>query len=184
MSATNALIGRNYFEGDGQMPVPPEYFLQRIYDYDALLVIFASVVRPGVYLVARRREKTPGLNSAALASVANEDTRTCMTMGWIPVCGFTNIGNSWDPSLLIAKLVARDIREHGGAEKVADLLEEQEAAEEKARKDALRKELWDRSGDGWRTYQARTGASSIQFNGEIKAPVKETTVSTVSTLEA
>lgn len=181
MNADNAFIGKNYFEGDGQMPVPPEYFLQRIYDYDALLVLFASMVRPGCYVLARRREHSPGLTSAALALVANPDTRTCMAMGWVPVCVMYQTGLSWDPAPIIAKLMARDLRAHGGADKAADLLEQQEADVETARKKALRDDLWNRSGDGWRTYQARTGASTIQFNGEVKSPVSEATVSTAST---
>jgi hypothetical protein len=181
MDGENSFLGRTYFEGDAQLPVPPEYFLQRIYDYDALLVMFPSQVRVGAYVVARRRENSPGLTSAALAAVANPDTKTCMAMGWVPVCIMFQVGLNWNPEPLIAKLTARDIRANGGADKVADLLEQQEADAEVARKKALRDDLWDRSGEGWRTYQARTGASSIQFHGEVKAPVSETTVSTVST---
>lgn len=181
MDGENSFLNRTYFQGDGHMPVPAEAFLQRIYDYDAMLVLFASQVRPGSYVVARRREYSPGLTSAALASVGNPDTKMCMAMGWVPVCIMFHAGHSWDPGPLIAKLRARDLWAHGGADKVADLLEEQEAAAEVARKKAVRDDLWDRSGDGWRSYQARTGASSIQFNGEVKAPVPETTVPTVST---
>ncbi len=183
MVGENALLGKVYFEGDGQMPVPPEYFLQRLYDYDAMLVMFASVVRPGTYVIARRREKTAGLSSAALAAVANPDTRTCMRMGWVPVCAMFHLGHAWNPEQIIARLKARDIRANGGADKAADLLEEQEDAEKKAQQAATRQDLWDRSGDGWRSYQARTGASSIKFhdNYDSKAPAPETAVSTVST---
>lgn len=171
MSEDNSLIGRVYFEGDVQMPVPPEYFLQRLYDYDALLVMFASRVRPGCYVLARRREQTPGLRDSKLAEIANPDTRQCMAMGWLPVCMIVQSGANWNPEQIIAKLAARDIRAHGGGEKVADLLEAQEDAEKTATKAAIREDLWNRSGDGWRTYQARTGASSIQFHGELPTPV-------------
>lgn len=181
MGTTNAFIGKNYFEGDGQMPVPPEYFLQRIYDYDAMLVLFASQVRPGCYVIARRREHTPGLTHDALAVVTNPDTRTCVVMGWVPVCMMFQTGVSWDPAPIIAKLKARDLWAMGGADKAADFLEQQDADAENARKQAVREDLWNRSGDGWRTYQARTGASSIQFHGEVKTPVQEATVSTAST---
>lgn len=182
MGEVNSFIGRNYFEGDGQMPVPPEFFLQRVYDYDALLVLFTSVVRPGTYVVARRREQTAGLTSAALAAVANPDTRVCMQMGWIPVCAMFHLGHSWNPDPLIARLKARDIRANGGADKCADLLEAQEDAEKAAQRAATRADLWDRSGEGWRTYQARTGASSIKFhdNYDPKAPVTDATVNSVS----
>lgn len=164
------------------MDVPPEYFLQRIADYDAMLVLFPSQVRPGAYVIARRRQHTPGLTHAALGTLVNPDTRTCVTMGWVPVCVMFKTGDSWNPDPIIAKLKLRDIWAEGGADKVADALEAQEAKEEAARKQAVRDDLYNRSGDAWRSYQARTGASSIKFHdNHDKAPVSETTVSTVST---
>ena len=178
----NAFLGRTYFEGDVRMPVPPEYFLQRLYDYDALLVMFASKARPGGYVLARRREKSPGLASSALAAIGNPDTRLCMAMGWVPVCMVRQAGSSWNPDQIIARLHARDIRAQGGADAVANRLEEQEAAEVAATKQATRDDLWNRSGDGWRTYQARTGASSIKFHDRL--PVKEATVQQLPPLEA
>lgn len=185
MGEDNSFIGRTYFSGDVQMPVPPEYFLQRIYDYDALLVMFPSMARPGAYIMARRREHSEGITSAATALVGNPDTRLCMAMGWVPVCAFFQTGISWMPEQIIARLHARDIRALGGADKVADRLEAQEAAEAKASKDAIREDLWNRSGDGWRSYQARTGASSIKFhdNYPTKAlsPVTDGDGSTAST---
>lgn len=179
----NKFVGVCYFAGDVSIDVPPEYFLQRLYDYDNQLVVFPSQVRPNAYVIARRRQHTPGLTYAALGTIVNPDTRTCVTMGWVPVCMMFKTGESWNPDPIIAKLKARDIWEQGGADKVADALEAQEAQEEADRKKAVREDLWNRSGDAWRSYQARTGASSIKFNDNLptKAPVTETTVSTVST---
>lgn len=171
MGVDNTLIGKVYFEGDVRMPVPPEYFLQRLYDYDALLVMFPSVARPGFYVVARRRERTQGISEkAVLPGVTNPDTLTCVKMGWIPVCAIVQTGVSWNPDQIIARLRARDLWAHGGADKVADMLEEQETADVAAQKKATRDDLWNRSGEGWRTYQARTGASSILFHDNL--PVK------------
>lgn len=169
----------NYFAGDSQMPVPPEYFLQRVYDYDAQLVLFPSIARPGCYVVARRREG-PGLRDA---ETPNPDTRLCLSMGWLPVCMMTQAGSNWLPDQLIAKLMARDIRLHGGADQFADQMEAHEAEQKAAQAKATRDDLYARSGDGWRTYQARTGASSIKFhdNHDPKAPVPDATVSTAST---
>jgi len=162
MSEPNSLVGRVYFEGDGQMAVPPEYFLQRMYDYDALLVMFPSQRVPGAYVIARRRENSAGLTGGALADYLTQpDTKTCVAMGWIPVCLMYQTGISWDPSQIIAKLTARDIRAEGGADKVSDMLEEQEAAEVARTKAAIYDDQWTRSGDAWRSYQHRTGASSI-----------------------
>ena len=175
----------NYFEGHGAvLPTPPDYFLQRIKDYDHMLVIFASIVRFGSYVIARRREKSAGLTGSSLAAFTNPDTQLCVAMGWIPVCTFAQTGTSWSPDMIIAKLKARDIWAHGGADKVADLLEQQEDAEKAATQKQTREDLWNRSGDGWRTYQARTGASSIRFHGEVKLSAKKAAVSQPSPLEA
>jgi hypothetical protein len=46
---------------------------------------------------------------------------------------------------------------HGGPEKVNELLLAQEAAEKAKTRAATRDDLYNRSGDGWRTYQRRTG---------------------------
>jgi hypothetical protein len=181
---TNSLVGKVYFESEVSLPTPPEYFLQRIYDFDSMLVMFPSSARPGAYVIARRREHTVGLSGAALAALTNPDTRLCVAMGWIPVCVMVQSGISWDPSQIIAKLKARDLWEHGGADKVADMLEADEAKAEETRKKAIRDEMWDRSGDGWRTYQARTGASSILANDNYPTPVTEATVQQPPPLEA
>lgn len=171
MSETNAFIGRTYFEGDSGIAVPPEYFLQRIYDYDPLLVVFPSQRQPGAYVLARRREQTAGLTGKVVDMITQPDTKTCIAMGWIPVCTFFQTGISWDPTLIIGKLMARDIREQGGADKVADRLEEEEDAATAATRQATRDDLYNRSGDAWRSYQARTGQNSLLPHGEL--PRKE-----------
>src|SRR5207237_219371 len=101
-------------------PQPPEYFRQRIYDYDAMLVLMPSRDTPGAYVLARRKQFTPGLTDAALSGVYTKaDTRMCILNGAVPVCMMHHSGTGWDPEPLIAKLMARDTWLHGGADKVA-----------------------------------------------------------------
>jgi hypothetical protein len=76
---------------------------------------------------------------------------------------------SWSPDPLIRTLKARDLWEHGGADKVADMLEAQEDTAKAANAQAIRDDLYNRSGDAWRSYQARTGASNIQFHDRPKS---------------
>ncbi len=179
----NKFVDVAYFPGDTGIETPPEHFIQRLLDFDRLLVMFPSLVRKGCYVLARRREKSPGLTEGALGLFVNPDTKTCVAMGWVPVCMISKTGPGWNADAIVAKLQARDIREHGGADKVADMLEEQEAAEEAALKASIRQDLWDRSGEGWRSYQARTGQSTIRYNDtrESKAPaISEAADSTAS----
>lgn len=145
---------------------PPPYFLQRLYDFDAMLVLMPSRDQPGAYVLGRRKQFGPGITEQALDAVYTKaDTKMCILNGAVPVCMvFKPVNGSWSPDPLIQTLKARDLWAHGGAEKVADMLEAQEAAEKAATQKAIRDDLYNRSGDGWRSYQARTGQSTIKFN--------------------
>jgi hypothetical protein len=93
------------------------------------------------------------------------DTKMAILNGCVPVCMvFKPIIGSWSPDGLIVKLAARDIWAHGGADKVADMLEAQEDAAKDATRKAIRDDLYNRSGDAYRSYKARTGQSSLRFN--------------------
>jgi hypothetical protein len=170
---TSKWIGPGNWVADNQnAPQPPPYFLQRIYDYDAMLVVMPSRDNPGAYVIARRKQFGPGVTPAAIDAVYTKaDTKMCILHNTVPVCLMMQTGTSWDPEQIIEKLFHRDIWRHGGADKVADMLEEQEAAAQ-AKIDAdIRDDLYNRSGDAWRSYQARTGQSNIQFNGRHERPV-------------
>lgn len=167
---------------------PPAYFLQRLFDFDAMLVLMPSREQPGAYVLGRRKQWGKGLTEAAIDAVYTKpDTKMAILNGTVPVCMvFKPVSGSWNPDPLIRTLMARDIWAHGGADKVADMLEAQEDAEKAAALEASRKEIWDRSGEAWRSYQARTGQSTIRFkdflptrrrvaaNGEVVAPRKTT----------
>lgn len=169
----NPWVGVNFIPDNTRMAVPPPYFLSRIYDQDAMLVVIPSRATPFAYVIARRKQFGPGLSSAAVdAQYSHPDTRMCIHYGCVPVCLMFRNGTSWDPDPIIRKLQARDMWAHGGADKVADMLEAQEAEEKRKALEASRKEIYERSGDGWRTYQARTGASSIRFHEPHKPRTK------------
>ena len=154
----NPWVGITYIPDNTAMEVPPAYFLQRIHDFDSYLVIVPSRKTPFAYVIARRKQRSKGLTDKAIVdTITQPDTKMCLLYGLVPVCLMFKTGPSWNPDPIIAKLKARDMWAHGGAEKVADLLEVQEEGErQKVRKD-IRDDLWNRSGDAWRSYQARTG---------------------------
>lgn len=152
---------------DGRaIDAPPRYFLQRLFDFDAMLVLMPSREQPGAYVLGRRKQWGPGLTEAAIDAVYTKaDTKMAILNGCVPVCMvFKPISGSWSPDGLIAKLAARDIWAHGGADKVADMLEAQEDAAKDATRKAIRDDLYNRSGDAYRSYKARTGQSSIKFH--------------------
>lgn len=170
----NPWVGVNYIPDNERMAVPPPYFLQRIHDQDAMLVIIPSRATPFAYVVARRKQFGPGISAEAIdATYSHPDTKMCVLYGCVPVClMFRNSTGGWDPDPVIRKLQARDLWAHGGAEKVAAMLEAQEEAEKEKIRQATRDDLYNRSGDAWRSYQARTGASSIKFHEPRKPRTK------------
>jgi hypothetical protein len=157
---------RNWNPDGRNIDAPPAYFLQRLYDFDAMLVLMPSREQPGAYVLGRRKQWGPGLTEAAIDAVYTKaDTKMCILNGCVPVCMvFKPTSGSWNPDALLMKLAARDIWAHGGADKVADMLEAQEDAEKARNAAAIRDDIYNRSGDAWRSYQARTGQSTIKFH--------------------
>jgi hypothetical protein len=180
----NRFVGLNYLPGNPRMATPPEFWLQRLYDFDAELVVFPSIHVPYAYVLARRARLSAGLSAQALAQVVDQpDTKFCLTNGLVPVTMIYRYSMaSWSIDNIIQSLKARDIWAHGGGEKVADLLDNSEAAQAaKARKEN-RDDMWNRSGDAWRSYQARTGQRTRPTVGQ-KDPTGSRSTGTNAPLE-
>lgn len=177
----NSYVGVNYLDLNSKMAVPPAYWLARLFDFDNMLVVFPSFAMPYAYVLARRRQRTAGLTDRALeATLTHPDTRACMANGLVPVSMIYRTGESWQIDPILRSLKARDIWEHGGADKMADEYDAADDAEKKRKKDAVRDDMWNRSGDAWRSYQARTGQRSkltVPSPGAALAPSSSTLVS-------
>lgn len=154
----NPYVGKNYIPDNARMETPPAYWLQRLWDFDDQLVVIPSRYIPFAYVLARRRKHTAGLTDAALeATVDQPDTRMCFRYGVIPISMIYRTGTTWSIDNIIAQLKARDTWAVGGGEKMADLADAADEAIDKAQKKSIRDDMWNRSGDAWRSYQARTG---------------------------
>lgn len=154
----NRFIGINYINDNSKTAVPPEFWLQRLYDFDNQLVVAPSRHVPYAYVLARRRRLTAGLSDKALEStITQPDTKLCMQHGLVPVSLIYKTGTNWDIDGIIRSLKSRDVWAAGGGEAYADKADEaDEQARQKVRKD-IRDDMWSRAGDAWRSYQARTG---------------------------
>ena len=171
----NPWVGKNYIPDNTKMAVPPAYFLQRIYDQDAMLVVMPSRQTPFAYVIARRKQGGVGLTDAGIDAVYTKpDTKMCIKYGCVPVCLMYKTGPTWDPDAIIRSLRARDLWAHGGPDKVADMLEAQEEADRTAKLVAIRADQWGRSGDGWRSYQARTKQSTNTPYGQLRSTQQRT----------
>lgn len=157
----NPWIGKNYYDIDAKMSIPPAYWLERLYDFDADLVVFPSIQVPFAYCLARRARKTAGINTGVLGEGATPDTKFCLTHRLLPVTLIHRHSTaSWSIDNIIAELKARDTWALGGSKKVADLMDaNDEAHREKVRKQ-VRDDFYNRSGDAWRSYNLRTGSAT------------------------
>ena len=170
----------NYLDDNQNMAVPPAYWLQRLYDYDAELVVFPSRYVPYAYVLARKRRHGSSLDLALAETITQPDTKLCLMRGLVPVTMIYRTGEAWSIDNIIASLKKRDIWEHGGAEKVAKLVDAQDEANEAATKKQTRDDMWMRSGQAWESYQRRTGqrVSSPGMGSERHAPTTSSSGST------
>ena len=154
----NPFVGRNYLATVATVATPPAYWLQRLYDFDNMLVVFPSKHLPHAYVLARRRQLTAGVTDKALVDTLDQpDTKFCLLNGLVPVSLIFRTGVTWSIDNIIADLKSRDIWAHGGGEKVADTLDAADAVQQKQLKAENRDRAWHESGDMWRSWQARTG---------------------------
>lgn len=144
------------------MPAPPEFWLQRLYDFDNDLVVFPSHQTPFAYVLARRARRTGGMNAQDPAFAQSlPDTKFCVERHLLPVSLITRHSTaSWSIDNILSDLRSRDIWAAGGAEAFADKADANDAADEQQIRDTTRADMYNRSGDAWRSYQLRTGAAT------------------------
>lgn len=148
---------------------PPEWFLKDLWEFDCLLVIVPSRLRP-VYLLARRRNLT--LRAPILCRAQDQlmrDTRgsdgdLLASLGLLPVDSIiprmgSTIYGTWSPSI-IQGLRTRDIVAAGGADKYADQLDHADHLFSAYRRQSLIDDIEHRAVDGYHSFQARTGQRS------------------------
>lgn len=156
------------------MAEPPEYWLQRLWDFDSELVVFPSIQVPFAYVLARRARRTGGMNlHDPHFAKALPDTKFCLERHLLPVSLiYRHSTASWSIDNILMDLRARDIWAAGGAEKFADQADANDASDEQRTKDNIRDDMWNRSGDAWRSYQARTGQRTKYRYGheQVKRP--------------
>lgn len=153
------------------LPAPPDWFLQRLWDFDAQLTLIPSRQkvkgeRPA-YLLCRRRQFSAGLGDVAMLDNKHPDTNMCVALGLVPIAplrfktaqtGFTMGGCD----ALINELKSRDQWAISGGPtgdpdavwKQVEYAEELQARRDKA---ALRDKFYHMARDAWRSLKARTG---------------------------
>lgn len=159
MSATLVALPDNWLCEPGRNPYnllpPPDTFRRELAAYDPDAVIFPSVQHYG-YWLTRRRKLTAGITTVLNLT---KDSATMARYGLIPVTLFGG-HITWGPSVL-QWLADRDTWRHGGAEKAADALDEQDREHERAMQRWLDGENEARAKSMYRTYKRRNGESIV-----------------------
>ena len=153
------------------LPVPPEWFLQKLWSFDDKLVIVPSRMDPPIgarphYLLARRRLHSAGLGDVAVLDNKHPDTNMCVVNGLIPVgpLRFRPGVNTFTEAGLISlldDLRSRDMWAVSGRDKDPDAVwkavEAAEAEHEGKERRSLRDSFYHRARDAYRSLKARTG---------------------------
>lgn len=130
---------------------PPDSFLRALLTMDPDLVIFPSMT-DGVYRLARRARNTPGI----LRLLQDQpDKKVLFQHRLVPVTAILP-GAWWGPRLL-EHLAQCDMWRMGGADKVADRLEEKESRREADRDLASYDEAEQRAVSAWDALKLRQG---------------------------
>jgi hypothetical protein len=175
-SKPNRFIGINYLDIDSKMAVPPEYWLQRLWDFDSDLIVFPSIQTPFAYVLARRARRTGGMNIHDPAFVsATPDTKFCIQRHLLPVSLiYRHSSASWSIDNILRDLRARDIWAAGGGDAYADQADAADERREQQKKDSVRDDMWMRSGDAWWSYKSRAGQTSKTHYGHRSAKATQT----------
>lgn len=133
---------------------PPKWWLKKLAEFDASLVVFPSR-HNFVYRLCQKRPMK--IHEKIIQDLLTDsDTRFMAGKNLIPVTTILATAN-WDNPLMFVELANRAPHRMGGAEKVNKMLEEQDKQrdlETKRKNDQL---LTDVSKAGWRNYQYKTG---------------------------
>lgn len=172
------------------LPTPPDWFLKRLYDFDAQLVLIPSrkkvkSERPA-YLLCRRRLHSAGLGDVAMLDNKHPDTNMCYQHNVVPIAplrfknnqvAFTEAGvNS-----LIEDLKSRDMwalsgGPDGNPDKIWDAVEYAELLQRRKDRRNLRDMFYHMARDAYRSLTARTGRRSKRasdFHGVARTPHKK-----------
>ena len=151
-----------------QLAGPPTWFLKRLWDFDASLVIVPSR-QSCLYRLAQRRRPQLSSNIVNDTLFKDSDTRMLANYSLVPVTSILPTIN-WSNPYLFEELRRRNPWMMGGAEKVNQMLEEQDAeqeAEKTAKNDHL---LDDVAKDSWRYYNKLIGVRSHLYSPTAKRP--------------
>lgn len=154
---TNWLPDTNRFA----LATPPGWFLAKLWEFDPSLVIIPSR-QSNVYRLAQRRKLNLPEKMVNEALFKESDTQLLATYSLVPVTSILATVNWHDPYLFV-ELANRAPHRQGGADKVNQMLEEQDTKDE-LMKAAKQDEMLSYLGkDAWGLYNKNIGVRSNMY---------------------
>ncbi len=155
----------NYFTTSNpfNLQPPPQWWLTRLYDFDAMLVLFPSTLRPA-YVLARKQqfaqptEPLQELDKNLRRLTNGGDGDIMADRNLVYVESITGNG-AWTGQIFLG-LAARDIWAAGGAEVYHNRIITLEEVAREAQQRRAADDMDHRARDAWRSLQARTGQRS------------------------
>lgn len=163
MALSNYIPDQNVW----QLAGPPKWFLLKLWEFDASLVIVPSR-QSCVYRLAQRRK--PNLSTRIVNDTLfkESDTRMLASYNLVPVTSILPTAN-WSNPYLFVELANRAPWRHGGAEKVADMLDARDDADRARTQHGVDEHLTYLGRDAWKLYNKKIGTRSHLWSPTTKA---------------
>lgn len=159
---TNYIPDQNKFRLAG----PPSWWLRKLWDFDASLVVVPSR-QECVYRLAQRRKLNLPEHLVNDALFQQSDTQMLASYGLIPVTSILATAN-WSNPYLFVELANRAPHRQGGWEKVIREVEDAEHQEEVKKQEKVEDMKNILAKDGWRLYQQKQGLRSQMWSPQTR----------------
>jgi hypothetical protein len=136
-----------------QLAKPPQWWLQKLHDFDSSLVVVPSR-QDCVYRLTQRRPLNLPNHIVNEALFNESDTKMLASYSLVPVTSIKARPN-WDNPYMFTELANRAPWRLGGAEKVINDIEGREAREEMMRDIKTDEALTETAKSAWRYYKTR-----------------------------
>lgn len=166
MHPANFIVDQNRFHLSG----PPQWWLDKLWDFDNSLVVVPS--RQGFfYRLAQRRPLLLPEKMVNDMLFKESDTKMLASYSLVPVTTIVATAN-WSNPYIWVDLAGRAPHRMGGAEKAAQLAEEQDRKVEEAKQAGIDNMLNVLSKDAWGMYNKKLGVRSSMYVPHTKGSSK------------
>jgi hypothetical protein len=145
---------------------PPKWWLDKLWDFDSSLVVVPSR-QDCVYRLAQRRKLNLSIAVTNDIMFKESDTQMLASYGLIPVTSILATAN-WSNPFMFEELRRRAPWRLGGAQKVADDLDAEDAKAELDKRAATDEHLTYLAKDSWNLYLKKIGVRSHMYSPKTK----------------